>query len=76
MYRTRFKTQQFSWGFRTYDTKTEESVDGSIETFDVLIDDAKIIQDGGAIEIIDNEVNVVEELSNQQSDELTESETT
>lgn len=55
---TRYKLQQFEWGFRTYDTQTEEPVEGAIAEYDVNIQEAELIEQGGIIEIIDGEAIV------------------
>ncbi len=55
---TRYRVQQFEWGFRTYDTQTEEPVEGAIAEFDVNIFEAELIEQGGLIEIINDEAVV------------------
>ncbi len=55
---TRYKVQQFEWGFRTYDSNTEQPVEGEIARFDVNMEEAELIEQGGIIEIVDNEVVV------------------
>lgn len=55
---TRYKLQQFEWGFRTYDSQTEEPVEGAIAEYDVNIAEAELIEQGGDIEIVDGEVIV------------------
>lgn len=57
---TRYKVQQFDWGFRTYDSQTEEPVEGEIARFDVTIAEAELIENGGVIEIVDNKIVVSE----------------
>jgi hypothetical protein len=56
---TRYKVQQFDWGFRTYDSQTEEPVEGAIAEFDVNISEADLIEQGGDIEIVNDEVVVI-----------------
>lgn len=55
---TRFKVQQFAWGFRTYDSLTEEPDPGEIARFDVNEQKAGWIQDGGQIRVVDGELVV------------------
>lgn len=55
---TRFKLQQFDWGFRCYDSQTEEPADGEIARYDVNLDEAEMIKDGATVEIRDGEVFV------------------
>jgi hypothetical protein len=55
---TRYRVQQFDWGFRTYDTQTEEPVEGAIAEFDVNMTEAELIEQGGNIEVIDDEAIV------------------
>ena len=55
---TRFKVQQFPWGFRTYDSYTEEPDPGEIARFDVNEQKAGWIQDGGQIRVVDGELVV------------------
>lgn len=43
---TRYKVQQFAWGFRMYDSQTEEPADGEIARFDVNLDEAELVKDG------------------------------
>jgi len=58
---TRYKVQQFEWGFRTYDTQTEEPVEGAIAEYDVNIEEAEAVIEGSQIEIIEGEAVVIEE---------------
>lgn len=58
---TRYKVQQFEWGFRTYDTQTEEPVEGAIAEYDVNIEGAEAVIEGSQIEIIEGEAVVIEE---------------
>ena len=60
---TRYKVQQFEWGFRTYDTQTEEPVEGAIAEYDVNLSEAELSEQGAIIEIVDDEaiVTMVEE---------------
>ena len=55
---TRFKVQQFPWGFRTYDSYTEEPDPGEIARFDVNEQKAGWIEDGGQIRVVDGELVV------------------
>ncbi len=55
---TRHRVQQFEWGFRTYDTQTEEPVEGAIAEFDVNLSEAELIEQGGLIEIVEGEAIV------------------
>lgn len=58
---TRYKVQQFDWGFRTYDSDTEEPVEGATTEYDVTDEQAAIIaMSGSTIEIVDNKVVVTE----------------
>lgn len=58
MSNSRYRTQQFEWGFRTYDTQTEEPVEGAIAEFDVNLQEVELIEQGGNIEIINDEAVV------------------
>jgi hypothetical protein len=60
---TRYKVQQFEWGFRTYDSQTEQPVEGAIAEFDVNISEADLIEQGAIIEIVNDEaiVTMIEE---------------
>ena len=58
---TRYKVQQFEWGFRTYDTQTEEPVEGAIAEYDMNIEEAEAVIEGSQIEIIEGEAVVIEE---------------
>ena len=64
---TRFKVQQFQWGFRTYDSYTEEPVDleNEIARFDVNMSEADMIcQDAAIIEVVGNDVVVTDQAAN------------
>lgn len=58
---TRFKVQQFAWGFRTYDSYTEEPDPGEIARFDVNLDEADLIRREAAdLSVIHGELVVTE----------------
>lgn len=58
---SRYKVQQFAWGFRTYDSYTEEPVNGEIARFGVNLAEAELIRDGLAlVEVVDGELVVTE----------------
>ena len=57
---TRYKLQQFEWGFRMYDSQTEEPAEGELARFNVNLQEADIIERGGMIEIVNGEVVVTE----------------
>jgi hypothetical protein len=58
---TRYKVQQFDWGFRTYDTQTEEPVEGAIAEFDITDEQADLIaQKGTTIEVVDDNLVITE----------------
>lgn len=57
---TRYKLQQFEWGFRMYDSQTKQPVDGEIARYNVNLQEAELIEQGGTIEIVDGEVVVAE----------------
>ncbi len=56
---TRHRVQQFEWGFRTYDTQTEEPVEGAIAEFDVNLSEAELIEQGGDIQVVEDGVVVM-----------------
>ena len=55
---TRYKLQQFSWGFRCYDSQTEEPIEGEIACYDVNLEEAEMIENGATVEIQDGEAIV------------------
>ena len=58
---SRYKVQQFAWGFRTYDSYTEEPGGGEIARFSVNLAEAELIRDGLAlVEVVDGELVVTE----------------
>lgn len=58
---SRYKVQQFAWGFRTYDSYTEEPVDGELARFDVNLDEADLIRREAAdLSVIHGELVVTE----------------
>lgn len=57
---TRYKLQQFEWGFRMYDSQTEQPAEGELARYNVNLEEADIIERGGTIEIVDGEVIVTE----------------
>lgn len=63
---TRFKVQQFAWGFRTYDSYTEEPVDleNEIARFDVNPSEADLIcEEAAIIEVVGDDVVVTEQVA-------------
>lgn len=57
---TRYQLQQFEWGFRMYDSQTEEPAPGELARYNVNLDEADIIERGGLIEVVDGDVIVTE----------------
>lgn len=58
---SRYKVQQFVWGFRTYDSYTEEPVDGEMDRFSVNLEEAQLIREDRAwLEVVDGELIVHE----------------
>ena len=58
---SRYKVQQFFWGFRTYDSYTEEPVDGETGRFSVNLEEAQLIREDRAwLEVVDGELIVHE----------------
>lgn len=55
---TRFKVQQLTYGFRMYDSYTEHPVDGELARFDVNVNEADLVEEGGRISIVNGEVVV------------------
>lgn len=57
---SRYKVQQFAWGFRTYDSYTEVPVDveNEIERFDVNQQKAGWIEAGGQVRVEDGDLIV------------------
>lgn len=55
---TRFKLQQFEWGFRMYDSNDELPADGELARYDINMEEAELVEAGGTINIIDGEVVV------------------
>lgn len=55
---TRYKLQQFEWGFRCYDSQTEEPIPGEIDRYDINMEEAELVEQGGSIQIIDGEAVV------------------
>lgn len=58
---TRYKLQQFEWGFRMYDSQTEEPADGELARFEVNLEEAELIENGAKIEVVDGEVVITEQ---------------
>ena len=56
---TRYKVQQFEWGYRMYDSQTEEPADGEIARYDVNLEEAELIENGADIQIVDGEIVVI-----------------
>jgi hypothetical protein len=48
---SQYKVQQFEWGFRTYDSYTEEPMDGEIARFNVSQQKAEWIKLGGQVRV-------------------------
>lgn len=49
--------QQFEWGFRTYDSQTEQPVPGELARFDVNLDEADAIRREQAdLRVVDGEL--------------------
>lgn len=59
---TRYKVQQFTWGYRMYDSQTEEPAPGEIARYDVNLAEAELIKDGADIQVIDGEVVAIEQI--------------
>lgn len=58
---TRYKVQQFEWGFRTYDSYTEQPVDGEIARFDVNLAEADLIRrDAAYMAVVDGKLIVTD----------------
>ena len=58
---SRYKVQQFVWGFRTYDSQTEEPVPGEIARFSVNLAEADMIRrDDVIVEVVDGELVIRE----------------
>ena len=60
---TRYKVQQFEWGFRMYDSQTEQPADGEIARYDVNLTEAELIKEGADIQVIDGEVVAIEQVA-------------
>lgn len=56
---TRYRTYQYEWGFTTIDTKNETAPEGYIAEFEVNIAEAKDIEEGAEIRVLNDEVVII-----------------